>query len=233
MYLSCDRISVILGLKGVADIEHLHQNARFTMKYTDRVKLCEDGLYRWYYDLDMRKDRRMLTIPLKVLAVIGVLELVIVQFMPYHSGGMSRWKVMGIMAACFALITAITLGICLIQYLARNGYYRYRFEMGPDGVRVLMDEGDVKMMQALGTAASVMSLFASSSCHTTETMQAAENAGYTSYRSVRRAAVDRAKDCIKLKLLVGANVVFSKPEDFEFVKEYIVNHLKSGTAIVG
>ena len=111
------------------------------MNYTDRVELCEDGLYRWYYDLDMRKDHRMITTPLKVLAVIGLFMLVMVQFLPYHSGGMSRWRVMGILAACFALITAITLGICLIQYLARRGYYRYRFEMGPEGVRVLMDEG--------------------------------------------------------------------------------------------
>ena len=64
-------------------------------------------------------------------------------------------------------------------------------------------------------------------------MRAAQRAGYTAFRSDRKAALDRAKDCIKLKLLVGANVVFSKPEDFEFVKEYIVNHLKSGTAVLG
>ena len=203
------------------------------MKYTERVKLCEDGLYRWYYDLDMRKDHRLLTTPLRVLAVIGLLELVMVQFLPYHSGGMSRWRVMGILAACFAMITAITLGICLIQYLIRNGKYRYRFEMGPDGIRVLMDEGDTKAMQALGTAAEIMSLFTSSAAHTTTAMRAAQRAGYTSFRSVRKAAVDRAKDCIKLKPLLGENVVFSKPEDFEFVKEYIVNHLKSGTAVLG
>ena len=24
------------------------------MNYTDRVELCEDGLYRWYYDLSMQ-----------------------------------------------------------------------------------------------------------------------------------------------------------------------------------
>ena len=203
------------------------------MNYTDRVELCEDGLYRWYYDLDMRKDHRMITTPLKVLAVIGLFMLVMVQFLPYHSGGMSRWRVMGILAACFALITAITLGICLIQYLARRGSYRYRFEMGPEGVRVLMDEGDVKALQALGAAAEIMSLFAGSGTNIRSTMRASQNAGYTSFHSVRKAALDRAKDCIKLKLLVGANVVFSKPEDFEFVKEYIVNHLKSGTAALG
>ena len=146
---------------------------------------------------------------------------------------MSRWRVMGILAACFALITAITLGICLIQYLARRGSYRYRFEMGPEGVRVLMDEGDVKALQALGAAAEIMSLFAGSGTNIRSTMRASQNAGYTSFHSVRKAALDRAKDCIKLKLLVGANVVFSKPEDFEFVKEYIVNHLKSGTAVLG
>lgn len=203
------------------------------MKYTDRVELCEDGMYRWYYDLDMRKDHRLIMTPLKVLAVIGIFMLVMVQFLPYHSGGMSRLRVMGIMGACFALITAITLGICLIQFLIRNGNYRYRFEMGPEGIRVLMDEGDTKAMQALGTAAEIMSLFTNSAAHTTTTMRAAQRAGYTSFRSVRKAAVDRAKDCIRLKPLLGENVVFSKPEDFEFVKEYIVNHLKSGTAVLG
>ena len=60
---------------------------RFTMKYTDRVELCEDGMYRWYYDLDMRKDHRLIMTPLKVLAVIGIFMLVMVQFLPYHSGG--------------------------------------------------------------------------------------------------------------------------------------------------
>ena len=64
-------------------------------------------------------------------------------------------------------------------------------------------------------------------------MRAAKSAGYTSYRSVRKAALDRAKDCIKLKLLLGENTIFSKPEEYDFVKDYIVTHLKSGIAIQG
>ena len=35
-------------------------------RYTDRVTLCDDGVYRWYYDMDMYKNKSMLWMLLRI-----------------------------------------------------------------------------------------------------------------------------------------------------------------------
>ena len=201
------------------------------MEFTDRVRLCEDGVYRWYYDVDMRKDRYMLNITMKVLAIIGAFLMILLVFMP--SGGMSKWKVAGITLACFGVVIVLTLVIYLFLLERGGGYYRYRYEMGPEGVRLLQEEGDIERNKALGIAAAVAGTAAG---HPVEgaissiTMSASEYAGYTSYRSVKKAVIERDRNCITLKLMVGENCIYVCGDDFDFVKEYILGRLKGRAA---
>ncbi len=202
------------------------------MEYSDRVRLGDDGLYHWYYDLDMNQNRYMLYVTLKVLGVIGAFLLLLVIILP--SGAFSKWTIAGIMLGCFAVVVVLTLGIYMFMYWRRGGYYRYRYDMGPDGVRLLPEEGDIEKNRILGAAAFVVGNAAGhpiEAAASSVSLQASEYAGFTAYDSVRKAVVQRKKDCILLKLMAGENVVFASPDDFGFVEDYILSRLKEGTPV--
>ena len=202
------------------------------MEFTDRVKLCEDGVYRWYYDLDMRRNPYMLKVTLKVLGIIAAVMMAMTLLMP--SPGMSRGKIAGITLGCIAAAALLALGVYALMSLRRGGLYRYRYEMGPEGVRLLQEEGDLRRNRALGAAAAVAGTAAGKpggAVVAAITARAAGEGGYTAYRSVRRVTLDRGRDCIFLRPLVGENCVYVRPEDFEFVKEYILSRLEEGAVV--
>lgn len=211
----------------------INGKGRDLMEYTDRVILNEDGVYRWFYDLDMRKDFYMLTVTLKALAVMAAVFAVMIIFMP--SGGMSKWKVAGITFGCIAGVAALALLIYLFLLWRGGGFYRYRYDMTPEGVHMKLEDSDVRRNQGLSAAVTATGVAAGQAFRAaalSASMRAAEGAGYTAYSSVRRVVEDRSKDCIYLKLLVGENCIYVSRDDYDFVRDYIVNRLKEGTAVV-
>ena len=202
------------------------------MEYTNKVKRGEDGVYRWYYDLDLRQNRYMMNVTFKVLAIIGAFLMILVIFMP--SGGMSKWHVAAIVLGCFAFVVLLTLGIYGLMILRRNGFYRYRYDMGPEGIMLWMEEDDIKMIRALGTASAAAGAAAGQpgrGAVSAITSQTAPYNGYTAYKSVHKMVIDRDKNCIYLKLMVGENCVYAGDEDFEFVKSFLADHLPDGCEI--
>ena len=202
------------------------------MEYTNRVKLDEDGVYRWYHDVDMRTDRYMLNTMLKVLGIIGAFLLLMAVFMP--SGAISKWKVAGILLAVYAVVVLITVAVYLIMMARRGGFYRYRYEMIPEGVLLHQEEADIKANQVLGTAALTAGTLAGHPVRagiSSMSIQAAANAGYTAFKSVRKIVVDEEKQCIFLKLLIGENLVYADQEDLRFVLEYIQSRVPEGCGI--
>ena len=196
------------------------------MEYTNRVQLGEDGLYRWYYDLDMRKNRYMLNMVFKVLGIIGAFLLALVLFLP--SGAMSKWTVAGIILGCYVFVALLTIGIYWFMLVRREGFYRFRYDMGPEGVMLWQEEGDMERNQILGAAVAAAGAAAGHPIRaavSSASIQAGSYSGYTAYKSVRKVVVDQDKDCVYLKLFLGENLVYVGQEDFDFVRDYILSRV--------
>ena len=196
------------------------------MRFTDRVTKGEDGVYRWFYMVDLKKDHHIRNTMLKVLAAILVLLLVMVVLIP-DSATMSRWAISGIVLGVFAVVALIVMLTYCIMYGRRDWKYRFRYVMDEKGIQMLQEQTDINAMKTMG---SVMSLLGSSSG---AAMRNADANGYTSFRSVRKMTVERENELISLKALILTNRIYVREEDFDLVKDYLTDHLKSTAMIIG
>ncbi|GEM_PF-3233606 len=193
---------------------------------TGRVKLFEDGVYRWIYEMDMRDNRFMYYKVLKILLAVsaGIMALCL------SMGLFMNGDALGFLAALGFGISALMLLSWVIAYrvrsaLGRGGYPLY-YEMTKTEVAVIPTASSQKRFSPV--PAKDVPLEAS-------VPQAAERArigtqkgrtgrGVTPLSSVRSVEPHRDQDVIDLHSPAGGVQVYARPEDFEFVLRFLRQH---------
>jgi len=215
------------------------------IEYPARVTLYEDGVFRWFYDMDMWRNRYMLRLLVRVLSVILLIPVafflltVLNRALPPLLDG-TPWrrvafmihddlKVLGLVALICVGILLLALLIYAVCALVMKGNYRLYFEMDETAVTLVRSAGSMNAINALGVAATVAALAAGKpgGALRTGAMLAGANAvGTTRFDSVRRVKRYPQYDLIDLREWFGMNQIYVSGEDYPFVRDFILERVR-------
>ncbi len=198
------------------------------MEYTNRVKLNKDGVYRWYYDVDMRKNPHMLQTLMFFMAIIGTIIAGILAVLFITDGSMSIGTVALIVLGIYALVFGIGFLAYLPFYLIQHGVSRYSYDMNGDGIFLHM----FKSEQIAGSIANAVGTAASLTGQGIHNMRPAEDSGYTAFKSIRKIILDPRHDAIYIRTLLVHNYVYVCKEDYGFIKNYFLTHKRWNLKVV-
>lgn len=191
-----------------------------------RVKLCEDGKYRWKYELNMITNPVIMITVFKVF-LYTVLILVLI-FCPIlfivdgdWAGVLGMFKSMGIVLGIFAVLTF--LGTVILSWVF-GGKYVALFEM--DDKEIVHSQLDVQQKKArkLGMLTFLVGLFAKRpSTMGTGLLSTVKNSSISEFSKVRRVRSRRWLHTIKVNQFLERNQIYVPQEDYDFVLDYIMS----------
>lgn len=173
------------------------------MQPSPGMTLREEGGYTWVAARNLYRDVSTLWTLLKVFAVlVAAAWLVLLLFSLPGQGlagaaGQMGWLSLGLAAGVLGLVVFVYFAYAV----ANGGKEKARFEMDEKGIRVIRKAPPSKR----GTTDAGQRMF-------------------TGFASVTRVTVDEKHHTIRLRATISSTQVFAAPEDFDFVRDYILAH---------
>lgn len=186
------------------------------------VRLCEDGLYRWVYELNMFKSTAILGTVLKVLGIsVGVVWL----FINILNGFKDFGQFTLVMLAIFAGICVLGLLAYGLVALMNGGKYCVLFEMDENEIAHIQLPAQFKKAQVAGWIAMLAGAIAGNPVATGAGILAASRNKLTSrFKDVRSIQPDPARHIIKVNGTLKANQVYVDDAGFDFVLNFLRSH---------
>ena len=195
--------------------------------YTNRVALSNDGVYRWYYDMDMYQNKSMLYTLEKVnlftclgVSIGGAMLIKLVEGDATFARGI---LVIGLLI-CASMALLIWIGFYIAAWI-KKGKYRIHFAMREDGIELVwpnrLKEGFDSGRKALAVVGSAVGSRAVRG-HWRPTLDEVSNVAFS---QVIRYKSHPKWNMIDLSMPGGKFQVYAKGEDFAFVEEYILDRI--------
>ncbi len=190
------------------------------LKY--RVTVDENGALRWTYPLDLRRNRAVFSMMMKIIAAIG-LAMGLFAMALGDWAGVPGWFMGLVFAGGFTAVGLLIYGIMLLAY---RGVMPMHFVMTDELVTQVYTPKEQSTTDALAAVALVAGL---ATGHAGQALGTSTNL-YNSTRNstcyfswVRRVVRRRENDLLVLKRAVFRSMIFVPPEDYDLVEDYIVS----------
>ena len=193
----------------------------------NRVRLFEDGKYRWVYEMSLFKNPTVFLLLIKIFSFIflGIFVLMVIfgagdgDF--WWDGFLNTLKIFGII---FAGMVALV-GISYLIYAAiMGGKYGVEFEMDENGVNHRQIEAQAKKARKIGAATAIIGAASGRPGTVGAGFAAARTEMYSEFAKVRKVKAYPRRGLLKVNAGLNHNQVYAAPEDFEFVRGFIVSH---------
>ena len=195
------------------------------MEYENKeVKLCDDGKYRWVYEMNMITNPSIFLTVFKVFFwIILIMWLAFGLFLYIIPGdwegflGMSKAALVGL-----GVMAVLTLLGVLVLAAIYGGKYVVLFEMDENEVKHIQVPRQFKKAQVAGMIAVLVG--AASKSPTTAgagLLSATRNSSTSEFKHVRSVKAHRRLHLIKVNQLLNRNQVYVPEEDFDFVYDWI------------
>ncbi len=196
------------------------------MKQNDdaRVRLCDDGKYRWVYEMNMLTNPTIFLTVFKVFFYIILAGwLIFGTFLYLIHGDFEGFLDMSKgMLVALAIMAGLTLLGVLFLAALYGGKYVVMFEMDEQEIKHIQLPRQVKKAQAISLITTLVGLAAKKPTTAGAGLLAAGKTSSTSeYVHVRRVVARRNLHLIKVNQLLNKNQIYVPDEDFDFVYEFI------------
>lgn len=193
--------------------------------YGSRIQLCQDGKYRWIYEMHMMKNPVIFFTVLKIFGWIIFIGWLIMSIFDLVDGNgfesiLNTGKVMLLIFLGFIVLTFLGYTITA----AINGWkYVVLFEMDDNGLLHRQMKEQVKKAKAIGW----LTVLAGAAAGNLTTVgiginAATKTSSSSNFASVRSVKPLRRWNTIKVNEPLSKNQVYVEKEDFDFVYNYIM-----------
>lgn len=195
---------------------------------SENIFLCEDGKYRWVYEMPILKNPTIFIMVWKILffIILGIFAFTFI--FDLIDGNLTGETALNTLKffGYFVLGMTVLLGIAMLLYAAiMGGKYVVMFEMDSDGVNHKQMPKQVKKAQAIGIITALAGIAARNVTTVGVGINAAARSEmYSRFIKVRKVKAYPRRDLIKVNQLLTKNQVYAEKEDFDFVYNYILDH---------
>ena len=188
----------------------------------DRVTMCQDGKFRWVYEMSLFRNPTILYTLIKVFLLVTAIMWLLMFFIGLGDG-VSEAAESATMIAGVCL--AIMIPLCLIGYavyaLSSKGKYCVVFEMDEDGVLHAQQEQQAEKAGLLADIGILAGILAGNPTLAGSSLLARTNTSmYTGFPDVKLIRPARGRNTI----YVNNNQVYVPDEDFDMVLDFIRAH---------
>ena len=195
---------------------------------TDSIYLCQDGKYRWVYEMSMLKNPTILFTVWKVLGIAFGIVFLLMQFMDLFGGNLS---VDGFLhgLTLFALLALVFLVISIIAYVIVAAMYGWKyvvlFEMDEKQIKHIQVSRQHKKAELLGFVTAMAGLKSHNPTAVGMGLQAAARSTSTSeFVHVKSIRSFPGRHVIKISQGLEHNQIYAEGADYDFALRYIISH---------
>ena len=198
------------------------------------VELCPDGVYRWIYEFDMKKNPVILLTILKVFGLVCLILWVLLSVLSLVDGDPflhALWGPGKVVLLIFAGFAVLTVPAYLIVSAINGGKYIVLFEMDEQGVTHTQEPKQFTKAQGVHWLAVMAGAALHNPAVAGAGLAQATRSGSlrTDFHRVRRMKVLRRWNTVKLNQPMVKNQVYAVAEDFDVVLGFLREHLPPGT----
>ena len=194
----------------------------------NRVTLCEDGKYRWTYELNLYKNPTVFFLVWKIFffVILGIFAFTII-FDAVEWGGfdferiLESLKFLGFFMIGMTVLTAF--GYFLYAVMA-GGKYTVEFEMDAKGVNHKQTDSQAKRARKVGKALFAGGIATGRFTTAGIGINSQRTEMYSDFEKTKKVKAYKRRNLIKVNGLLSHNQVYTAKGDFEFVKEFIISH---------
>ena len=194
------------------------------------VQLCNDGKYRWVYEMNMLTNPTIFLTVFKIffwIILAGWLVFGLFLYLIHGdvAGFLAMGKAMLVALAVMAVLTALgVLGVAALY----GGKYVVLFEMDETEVKHIQMPRQVRKAEVVGLITALVGLAAKRPTTVGAGLLASSKSSTTSeFAHVRRVVPRRSLHLIKVNQLLNKNQIYVSDEDFDFVYEFIKSRCKN------
>lgn len=198
-----------------------------------RVRLCQDGKYRWTYEFNMLKNPAIILVVYKIFGILLSIPFLINVIYLAKNGELQKewndrlWS--GSNPKVWLVVMAVFVVLILISYLivawTYGGKYIVHFTLDEQCVIHEQEPAQVQRARKLGLLTVLVGILAKRPSTVGAGMLATSRSTSTSvFDNVRRIKPRRYIELIKVNQLLDRNQVYVPKEDFDFVLNFIRTH---------
>lgn len=192
----------------------------------ERVRLCEDGKYRWTYPMSMLKNPMIYLTVCKIFGAMFLIIFIIAYIKPAINGDfddmLKDLKWWGVAILVFLAISALAYLIVAAQY---GWKYTVEFTMDENGVTHELTPRGKKIARNIGGTLGGAGVLTGNIGRVGQGMMVASHTKLSSdFKVVRSVKPYRLWKTIKVNEPLCYNQIYTTKEDFDFVLNYILEH---------
>ena len=195
-------------------------------KVTKNIYLCPDGVYRWFYEMNMIRNPTILITVWKVIGISILIVALILEIAMLIQNEIHSISDVLLSLNVFKVVIPIFFVLSIIAYLivaATFGWkYIVLFEMTDEYVKHIPSPKQFKKAQALNWLTVMVGALA----HKPTVMGAGmlagtKNVSTSIFKDVEYLRIRRRRHTIHVDQLLDKNQVYAEDADFDFVEEFI------------
>ncbi|MBQ9157979.1 MAG: hypothetical protein IJ136_01415 [Erysipelotrichaceae bacterium] len=197
------------------------------MELSDRVTRQEDGVYRWLYELDMKKNLILLKTVIKIVGFCLCIPLLLLTYLSLRTHGSlsSLLSDLTPVLICIPVIALITLGSYMYVSRMYGGKYCVIYELDEKGISFTQIEEQFEKQQVIARAAAFTgALTGNIGLVGSALYNMYNNTAYSDFEKVYSVKSYKDKEVIKVNSPFLFNQIYVKKEDFDFVDSFIREH---------
>ena len=196
---------------------------------TKNIRLCPDGVYRWYYELNMLRNPAIILSVWKVLGISFGAAFALLLVIDLFRGTIQSAADMGRAVMPFLILLAVFFVISIISYLILAAMYGWKymvlFEMTEEYVRHIQMPKQFKRAQALGWLAMLAGRSTGKPAMAALGLDiSARNTSTSEFKNVEVIKPRRRRNTIYVNQRLDRNQVYAEDADFDFVERFIMDH---------
>ncbi|MCR5636095.1 MAG: zinc ribbon domain-containing protein [Clostridiales bacterium] len=197
-------------------------------KITQNITLCNDGKYRWVYEMSLFKNPTIFLLVWKIFffIFIGIFGFMIL--LNVFEGDMDGESILfdlKIMGIVILVMTAV-IGLSMLIYAAiMGGKYVVIFEMDDRGINHRQEPSQAKKARKIGAATAVIGAAGGNLSTVGAGINSTRTEMYSEFSKTRKVKAYPRRDLIKVNGLLNHNQVYAAKEDFGFVYNYIIQRV--------
>lgn len=195
---------------------------------TENIRLCPDGVYRWYYELDMLKNPAIILSVWKVLGISFGAVFFLLLTADLFQKRIQTAADLGRAVMPLLILMGVFFVISIISYLILAAMYGWKymvlFEMTEDCVRHIQMPGQFQKAQALGWLAMLSGRSSGKPAMAGLGLDiSARNTSVSEFKNVEVVKPRRRRNTIYVNQRLDRNQVYAGDADFDFVEKFILD----------
>ena len=191
---------------------------------TKHVLFCNDGTYRWIYELNLFRHPQVFFTIWKIFFFIFLAIFAITSVIDAIDWGRSLWESIAEAAPMYGYLMLGATGLTAIGYLiyaaVTGGKLDVFYEMNEQGIK------QKQIPRRAGNPRVRAEAEAGLRSDRISSMAVTEYDTYTDFSRVKKGKIYPISRFIKLKEGLNPDRIYADKEDFDFIKDFIVEHCR-------